>query len=102
MTTHTGDFGSVIDEIHSGIGGVAESDVLVHEDLGGEGAQDLGLLGLRRVGLRGICGTAEGVVFRWVPATRVEGCGEGVDGEGEDGEEDCEMHLECGLNVGMG
>lgn len=38
------------------------------------------------------------------PAARLEGCGEGVDGEGEDGEEDCEMHFEwfdCGDGIGV-
>lgn len=49
----------MVDEIHSGIGVVAESDFLVHEDFVGEGAQDFGLLVLRRVGLGGVCGAAE-------------------------------------------
>ena len=64
----------------------------MHEYFVGKGIEDLGLLMLRRIGLGGVCGTSEGVVFFWAPVARLEGCGEGVGGEGEDGEEDCEMH----------
>lgn len=95
----------MIDEIHSGVGVVAESDFLVHKDFGGEGAQDFCLLVLRRVGLGGIRGTAERVVFRRAPAARLEGCGESGDGEGEDGEEGCEIHFEWiagGDRIGVG
>lgn len=61
--TYTGDLGSMVDKVHGGIGVVAESYLLVHENFVGEGVEDFGLLVLGRVGLGGVCGAAEGVVF---------------------------------------
>ena len=82
----------MIDKIDSGVGVVAKSYFLMHKDIVGKGVEDFGLLVLRRVGLGGICGAAEGVVFLWAPMARLEGCGEGGDGESEKGE-DCGMHF---------
>ena len=48
---------------------------------------------LRRVGPGGVCGAAERVVFLGAPMARLEGCAEGGDGEGEDGQDGCEMHF---------
>lgn len=86
--TYTGDFGSVVDKVDGGIGVIAQSDLLVHKDFVGEGVEDFGLLVLGGVGLGGVCGTAEGVVFVWAPFAFLEGCGEGGGGEGEEGEKD--------------
>ena len=61
--TYAGDFGGMIDEVHGGIGVIAESYLLVHEDFVGECVEDLGLLVLGGVGFGGVRGTAEGVVF---------------------------------------
>ena len=87
----------MIDKVHSGIGVVAESYLLVHEYFIGKCAEDFSLLVLGSVRLGGVCGTAEGVVFGWAPAARLEGvlegCGEGGEGEGEDGEKGCELHF---------
>ncbi len=83
----------MIDKVHSSIGIVAESYFLMHKDFVGKGVEDFGLLVLRRVGFGGVCGAAEGVVFLWAPMTRLEGCGEGGDGESEKGEESCGMHF---------
>lgn len=91
--TYGRDFRSVVDEIHSGVGVVAEGNLLLHEDFVGEGVQDFGLLVLRRVGLGGVCGAAERVVFLGALMARLEGSAEGGDGKGEDGEESCEMHF---------
>lgn len=93
ITAYTSDLGGMIDKIHGGISVVAKSYFLVHEYLVGEGVEDFGLLVLRRVGLGGVCGTAEGIVLLWTPAARLEGCGEGGDGEGEEGKEGCGIHL---------
>lgn len=60
---YTSDLGSMIDKVHRGVGIVAESYLLVHEHLIGKGIEDLGLLVLRRIGLGGVGGAAEGVVF---------------------------------------
>lgn len=83
----------MIDKVHSGIGVIAKSYFLVHEHFIGEGVEDLGLLVLRRIGLGGVCGTAEGVVFAWAPVARLVGYGEGGDGECDEREEDCGMHF---------
>lgn len=93
IVTYTRDLRSMIDKVHSGIGVVAKRDFLVHEDFIGEGGEDFGLLVVRRVGPGGVCGAAEGVVFLWAPAARLKGCGDGVDGQGEEGEEGCGMHF---------
>ena len=86
--TYTRDFGGMIDKVDGGIGVIAEGYLLVHEDFVGECVKDLGLLMLGGVGFGGVCGTAEGVVFCWAPvvSARLEGCGEGGDGEGEERE----------------
>ena len=84
--TYTGDLGSVVDKVHSGIGFVTERNFLVHEYLVGEGVEDFGLLMLRCVGSGGVCGTAEGIVFFGAIATRLDGGCEGGDGEGEERE----------------
>ena len=93
--TYTGDFGGMVDKVDGGIGGIAESYLLVHEDFVEECVEDLGLLVLGGIGFGGVCGTAEGVVFCWAPVglARVEGCGEGGDGEGEEGENGRELHF---------
>ena len=96
MIAYTSDLRSMVDEVHSGIGVVAESDFLVHEYFVGEGVEHLGLLVLRRVRFGGIPGAAEGVVFLWAQMTCFQRCGKGVYGEAEDGEEGCEMHSVCG------
>ena len=92
IITHARDLGGMVDEVHGGVGVVAESYFLVHEYLIGEGVEDLCLLVLVRVGLGGVLGAAEGVVLFQAPMARLEGRGEGCDGEGEEGEEGCEMH----------
>lgn len=102
----------MIDEVHGSVGVVSQSNFLVHEYFVGEGVEDFGLLVLRRVGLGGVCGAAEGVVLCWAPVARLERCSEGGDGEGEKGEEDCGIHsryvcgwdgivLDARSNVGM-
>ena len=91
--TYTGNLGSVIDKVHSGIGVVTEGNFLVHKHLVGEGIEDFGLLVLRRVGFGGVCGAAEGVVFFGTPVTRLDGGCECGDGEGEEREEGCEIHF---------
>ena len=91
--TYARDFRGMVDETHGGVGVVAEGDLLLHEDFVGEGVQDFGLLVLRRVGPGGVCGAAERVVFLGAPMARLEGCAEGGDGEGEDGQDGCEMHF---------
>lgn len=75
----------MIDEFHSGIGVIAESNLLVHEYLVGEGIEGFGLLVLRRIGFGGVRGAAKGVVFRWAPEARLKWCRKGGDGESEDG-----------------
>ena len=75
--TYSGDFGGMIDEVDGDVGVIAESYLLVHEDLVRECIEDLGLLVLGGVGFGGVCGTAEGVVFCWAPVAfaRLVGCG---------------------------
>lgn len=90
--TYARDLRSMVDEVHRGIGVVAESNFLVHEYFVGEGAEDFGLLVLRCVGFGGVCGAAEGIVFCWAPVARLERCRKGVDGESEKGKEDFRMH----------
>lgn len=85
----------MVDKVHSGVGAIAESHLLVHEYFVGKGIEDLSLLVLRRVRFGGVCGTTKGVVFIRSPMARLNGCGEGGGGEGEEGkrEEGCEMHF---------
>lgn len=90
--TYTRDLWSMVDEVHSGIGVVAESDFLIHKYFVGEGVQDFGLLVLRRIGFGGVFRTAEGIVVCWTPVARLERCRESGNGEGEKGKEDCELH----------
>ena len=93
--TYTGDFGGMIDKVDGGIGVIAKSYLLVHENLVGVCVEDLGLLVLGGIGFGGVCGTAEGVVFCWAPLVfaRIEGCSEGGNGEGEEGENGRELHF---------
>ena len=95
IMTYIGYFGGMVDKVDGDIGVIAESYLLVHEDFVGECVEDLGLLVLGGVGLGGVCGTAEGVVFCWAPvvSARLESCCEGVDGEGEKGENGRELHF---------
>ena len=94
IVTHPRDLGCMVYKVHRRISVVAESHFLMHKNLVGEGVEHFGLLVLRRVGLGGVCGAAEGVVFVRAPFARLEWCGEGGDGEGEEGKDECEMH--CG------
>ena len=87
MTAYTSNLRSVVDEVHSGIGVVAESDFLVHKHFVGEGVEHFSLLVLRRVGFGGISGAAKGVVFRWAIMTSLQRHGKGIQSEAEDGEE---------------
>ena len=59
----------MIDKVDSGVGVVAESYLLVHKHLVGEGSENFGLLVLRRVGIGGVGGAAKGVVFFGAPTT---------------------------------
>ena len=92
MTAYTSDLRSMVDEVHRGIGIVAESDFLVHEHFVGEGVEHFGLLVLRRVGFGGISGAAKGVVLRWAQMTCLQRPGKCIHGEAKDREENCEMH----------
>lgn len=85
----------MVDKVHSGIGAIAESDLLLHEYFVGEGIEDFGLLVLRRVRFGGVCGTAKGVVLFRTPMARLDSCREGGGGESEEGEREkgCEMHV---------
>ena len=91
--TYTRHLGSMVDKVHSGIGVVPESNLLVHKHLVGEGIQDFGLFVLRRVRFGGVCGAAKGVVFLGTIATRLDGGREGGGGESEEREEGCEIHF---------
>ena len=90
----------MVDKVHGGIGVVAESYFLVHEYFVSEGVEDFRLLVLRRVGLGGVPGAAQSVVFAWAPEARLQGCSKGGDGEGKDGEENGWMHFWNRIGVG--
>ena len=96
IMTYTGYFGGMVDKVDGGIGVIAESYLLLHEDFVGECIENLGLLVLGGEGFGGVCGTAEGVVFCWAPVVvfaRLEGCSEGGDGQGENGKNGRELHF---------
>ena len=65
----------MVDEVHSGIRVVAESDFLVHKHFVGKGVEHFGLLVLRRIGFGGVSGAAEGVVFLWAEMTCLQRSG---------------------------